>query len=204
MARKRSIEWLIKNYLPFLETFGMDEKNIRENYVNNWVNKDKNDVESYLWSIFNLLIDENLKQSKAKNLEGYYDRNMKIYSKMSIFLRKYKSKPAGHLQKLYNENYIKKENQSFKDNTFHMDVAIYCKAIDCKFGDEVDGKLISIKEALENSIIPYDKCTSEVGCLCFYSIRPRRDENDDLIYKDDYLIKKKIENKKGFWSRLFS
>lgn len=204
MARKRSIEWLIKNYLPFLETFGMDEKNIRENYVNNWVNKDKNDVESYLWSIFTLLIDENLKQSKAKNLEGYYSRNMKIYGQMSTFLIKYKRKPAGHLQKLYNENYIKQENQNFKDNTFHMDVVVICGAIDCKYGKKLENKLFSMKEALENSIIPYNKCTNEFGCLCRYAMKARRDENGDLIYKDDNLIKKKSENNKGFWSRLFS
>jgi hypothetical protein len=62
MTRKRSIDWLIKNYLPFLEKFGMDEKNIRENYTSNWENENRADVDSYLWSIFNLLIDENFKQ----------------------------------------------------------------------------------------------------------------------------------------------
>ena len=60
-----------------------------------------------------------------------------------------------------------------------------------------------MKEALENSIIPYDKCTSECGCLCFYVIKPRRDENDNLIYTDEYL-KKESKKKKGFWSSLFS
>lgn len=204
MTRKRSIEWLLKNYMPFLEKFGMDEKNIRENYINNWENKNRNDVESYLWSILNLLIDENLKQSQGKDLEGYYNRNSMIYGQMATFLVKYKKKPASHLQKLYNENYINREYLKLKDSSFQIDVAITCGALDCKYGSELEDKLFSMKEALENSIIPYDKCTNEFGCLCHYAITPRRDENDDLIYKDDYLIKKKSEKKKGFWSRLFS
>lgn len=204
MTRKRTIDWLLKNYLPFLEKFGMDEKNIRENYTSSWKKKNGDDVESYLWSIFNLLIDENFKQSQAKDLEGYYDRNREIYGQMARFLVKYKKKPAGHLQKLYNENYIKNENQSLKDSTVQYDVTINCGAIDCKYGNELDRKLFSMKEALENSIIPYDKCTNELGCFCFYSIKPRRDENDNLIYKDDHLIKKESKKKKGFWSKLFS
>jgi hypothetical protein len=133
---------------------------------------------------------------------GYYNRNSQIYSQMAIFQVKYKKKPAGHLQKLLNENYIKERNQSV--SSIQIDVEIICGSIDCKYGNELEGKLFSMKEALENSIIPYDKCTNELGCLCLYGITPRRDENGNLIFTDDHLVKKESKKKKGFWSGLFS
>lgn len=203
MRRKRSIDWLLKNYFPFLERFGMDEKNIRENYTKNWENKDKADVESYLWSIFNLLIDENFKQSQGKDLGGYYDRNREIYGQMATFLVKYKKKPATYLRKLYNENYINQKYLEMKDNIFQIAVSVICGSIDCKCGNELKDKLFSMEEAIENNIIPYDKCTDELGCFCFYGVAPRRDESNDLIYKDDYLIKEESKKKKGCWSKFF-
>lgn len=203
MTRKRSIDWLIKNYLPFLEQFGMDEKNIRENYTKNWENKDRADVYSYLWSIFNVLIDENFKQSQGKSLEGYYSRNSKIYGQMATFLVKYKKKPAGHIQKAYNENSLQSYFEGFKDNSFQIDVKIICGAVDCKYGKELEEKIFTMEEALEDSIIPYEKCTNDLGCFCSYFIVPKRDDNNNLIFKDGYQAKTESKNK-GFWSRLFS
>lgn len=205
MAQKRTIDWMINNYMPLFEKFGVKEQNIRNDYKNTWQKelKDSN-IDTYLIAIFNYLINENYKQSKVKNLDlkGFYERNRDVYQEMVLFKRKYKKQKVNHIHKLYNENYIKALAEDQSD--LILDAVIICGGTKCIHTESLSGKKISLEEAIENTAIPYDECSSEYGCCCTYGLKPRRGEEGNLIFKEEIQNKKTNENKSGFWSRLFS
>ncbi|RXG17087.1 hypothetical protein DSM02_3185 [Leeuwenhoekiella polynyae] len=68
--------------MPFFNEFGMPEKNI-VNHYEVWKKECSISIENYLWYLFNILLDENAKQTT--NLIDFYKRNAKIYSQM-IFI----------------------------------------------------------------------------------------------------------------------
>ena len=102
-TRKKTIEWLLKNYTSLFEEFGVQENDIKERFEY-WKEKQSEIVEDFLWSLFNGQLLENAKQ--ANNLLELYSKNDRIYAEMLFFRRKTEKVPANKLLKLFNANRI--------------------------------------------------------------------------------------------------
>lgn len=59
----------------------------------------------------------------------------------------------------------------------------------CQLCDTHEGDLIDIDVALETMPIPRKDCKRKGGCVCRYTTIAKRDENDNLILKEDSLPK---------------
>ena len=57
-------------------------------------------------------------------------------------------------------------------------------ANDCEQSKEISGKSITIKQAIENKAIPYEKCSRIQGCVCLMGFKSKRDEKGKLIWKN--------------------
>ena len=53
----------------------------------------------------------------------------------------------------------------------------------CEKSKKKSQKTITIKQAIENETIPYEKCTRKQGCACIILMRAKRDINGKLIRK---------------------
>lgn len=177
--KKKDLDWLIKNYITFFEEFGMNEKNIIE-YYQTWKKNRTESIEDFLWYIFNHLLSENAKQSES--LKSLLERNEKIYSQMIYFRRRFEGKKANEIQKLYNTNKVNLDLESDLNSSFEMEFVII-GTNDCEQSKRVSEKTITIKQALENNIIPYEQCSRRQGCVCLMGMKAKRDENDRLILK---------------------
>ncbi|AOW18423.1 hypothetical protein LPB03_13585 [Polaribacter vadi] len=177
--KKKDLDWLFKNYLEFFEEFGMNKYNI-VSYFQTWKKDRPEIIEDYLWFIFNHLLNENAKQS-----ENYIDllkRNDRIYSEMLHFRRKFEQKKANEIQKLYNENKVNLDLESNLHSNLEMEFIII-GTNDCEESKKISEKTITIKQAIENKTIPYEKCTRKQGCVCLMGLKPKRDEKGNLIWK---------------------
>ncbi|MEO2071854.1 MAG: hypothetical protein ABGW99_11025 [Zunongwangia sp.] len=176
--KKKTIDWLIQNYLSFFEKFGMNEGNIIRHHKS-WKENRPDIIEDYLWYIFNRLLIENKHQSR--DLIEFYERNRLIYSEMISFRRKIEGKKANEIQNMYNRNIVELELEKNSENGIAYDFTVITPQ-DCKACQHLTDKVISKREALENNTIPYENCTRTQGCVCLISIMPRRDENGRLIF----------------------
>ncbi len=174
--KRKSIEWLIKNYLSFFETFGLEEKGIRTSYQE-WTTKFGDSVEDFLWHIFNTLLNENASQST--DLIGFYERNIDLYMQMLYFRRKIEGKAANEIQQTLNKNKLELQ---FESSNLELTV-IVSKANDCEACQEISNKEYPIREVIKNDVIPYETCNRERGCVCGYTFKPLRDDNNSLIRK---------------------
>lgn len=174
--KKRSIEWLIKNYISFFEDFGMNEENIRS-YYEEWKFKNSHNIEDYLWHIFNILLAENASQSK--DILKFYERNINIYLEMLYFRRKLEGKQANEIQKSLNRNKLQLQFDS-SNIEFNVIIAV---TKDCDACINLEGKEFPIRNVIKKDVIPYEICNRIQGCACVYTFRPKRDENDILIKK---------------------
>lgn len=154
----------------------MTEEGIISHY-DQWKLNKVDRIEDYLWYIFNFLLNENAKQSK--DIINFYKQNDEIYMQMLYFRRKIESKPANEIQQALNNNRLELKIETTQ---YEFDVIINT-ANDCEACQNIDRKIISIKEALKDKIIPYNECNRKQGCACLYNIKLKRDKNDRLIRK---------------------
>ena len=174
--KRKSIEWLIKNYMSFFENFGMQEENIR-NYYQEWTLKFGDNAEDFLWHIFNKLLSENALQSK--DIKGFYKRNIEIYMQMLYFRRKIEGKNANEIQQSLNRNKLELQ---FETSNLELNVQV-SSAKDCDACKKISEQGYPIREVLKNDVIPYEACNRQNGCVCVYTFKPLRDENKSLITK---------------------
>ena len=174
--KRKTIEWLIINYMPFLETFGMQEENIRTFYQE-WTTKFGDNVGDFLWNIFNKLLNENA--SQATDLILFYEQNIDLYMQMLYFRRKIEGKAANEIHQTLNRNKLELQ---FESSSLELSVII-STANDCDACKEISNKEYPIREVIKNDVIPYEKCNRERGCICGYTFKPLRDENNSLIRK---------------------
>lgn len=171
---KKTIDWLLREYLLFFEKFGITKENIINHY-DYWKLNRIDRIEDYLWYIFNLLLSENAKQSK--DIIKFYKRNDEIYLQMLYLRRKIEGKPANEIQQALNNNRL----ELYLETTQYEFDVIISATNDCEACQNIDRKIITIKEALKDNIIPYNECKRKQGCACSYSIKLKRDKNDSLI-----------------------
>ena len=173
---EKSIEWLIKNYMPFFDNFGMEEQNIRS-YYEEWKVEFSTNINDFLWHIFNTLLHENATQSK--DLERFYKRNIEIYFEMLYLRRKIEGKAANEIQQCLNRNKLQLQ---FESSNLELNV-IVATTKDCEACKEIYNKEFPIRDVIKSDVIPYENCTRKIGCACVYTFKPIRDENDNLIRK---------------------
>jgi hypothetical protein len=173
----RTIDWLFKNYLSFFEQYGMSRQNILNHYDEWKINK-VDRIEDYVWYIFNFLLNENAKQST--DTISFYKRNNDIYCQMLLYRRKIEGKPANEIQRALNSNRLRLKIETVK---YEFNVVVI-GANDCEFSKDIDKNIYTVKEALDDKIIPYNECSRKQGCSCLYSIKFKTDENNRLIRKN--------------------
>ncbi len=162
--------------MSFFETFGMNEQNIRS-YYQEWKIEFSDNINDFLWHIFNTLLNENAAQSN--DVLGFYKRNIEIYLQMLYFRRKIEGKKANEIQNCLNRN---KLELKFESTDLELNVVVSTTK-DCDSCKELEGKEFPIREVIKNDVIPYENCTREQGCACVYSFKTLRDKNDVLIRK---------------------
>lgn len=183
MSRKvkpKTFDWLIKKYMDFFQKFGMDEENIRI-YYDWWKDKHSESIEDFLWHIFNHLLSENASQSK--DIEGFYERNRKIYSEMLQFRRIIEGKKANEILQLLHQTDIALR---YEQTSLDLDAGVVGHP-DCSVSQELKDKRFSIRDAIKADVIPYERCTREKGCACTYTFHPKRDSEGRLINKKESL-----------------
>lgn len=180
MGRKKqvkTIDWLIKNYIDFFQEFGMEEDNIRKYYAE-WKLKFGERIEDFLWHIFNHLLQENATQSQ--DIKGFYKRSWLIYSEMVRFRRKHEGKKENELWEQAVKN---KLAMTYEQATIELD-AFVIGAPECEALQEIKDIKLPIGEMVKKDIIPYNKCTRERGCVCFYSCLGRKDSQGRYISRE--------------------
>ncbi|MDG4951336.1 hypothetical protein NLM59_10390 [Weeksellaceae bacterium KMM 9724] len=174
--KKRDFNWVVKNYISFFNRFNIDEEALKSKYLL-WNKNNSQPIEDFVWYMFNSMLDENAKKNQPLN--EFYQKNAEIYSEMTSFRRVHEGKTENELYKLYNENSVKANVYNSK---VELEVAII-GAPDCIQGRKLNKKMISVEEALENTIIPYDEC-SRGACMCMYSVVSKHDSDGSLIFKE--------------------
>lgn len=172
----RTIDWLLYNYLSFFEQYGISRQNIL-NHHDKWKINKVDRIEDYVWYMFNFLLNENAKQST--DIVSFYKRNNDIYCQMLLFSRKIEGKSANEIQRVLNNNRLRLNIETVK---YEFSIVVI-GTNDCEISKEIDKKIYTVKEALDDKIIPYNECNRKQGCCCLYSIKFKTDENDRLIIK---------------------
>ncbi len=165
MAKKeRTLDWLIKKYMTFLSSFGMEENDIREHYAT-WKLKSNNiQIEDFLWHIFQMLLHDTAIQAKSEY--ELHQNHSKIYSEMTKFRRQVEKKKENRLHQL-----------SLSENILAMQANLGTKlsvvviADCCPYCNSLNGNVYEIKDALKNKYLGSEKCTRELGCRCVYAFR---------------------------------
>lgn len=162
--------------MSFFENFGMQEENI-STYYQEWTIKFGDNAEDFLWYIFNKLLSENASQSK--DIIGFYERNIEIYTQMLYFRRKIEGKNANEIQQSLNRTKLELQ---FENSNLELNVKV-SSANDCTACNEILEQEYPIREVLKSDVIPYESCNRENGCVCVYTFKPLRDKNNSLISK---------------------
>ena len=53
----------------------------------------------------------------------------------------------------------------------------------CPTCNALDGKIITLEEAMATKPLPNISCTGEMGCYCLYAAAAARDDNDRIMRK---------------------
>lgn len=177
MKRKQlDIDWIIKNHLLFLQTFGLEESKIREHFEVWKVGKISTSINEYFWYLLQNIIPAIAEQVSSE--EQIYQLNYETYFKMWEFLVYIERKNGNNVKKLMHHNEIKL--WQLKQTNFRKEVVIISNTC-CDYCESLNGKHISFEEALDKQYLASDQCTRENGCNCCYSVLTCEDENGELI-----------------------
>lgn len=174
--KKITLDWIIDNYMEYFKQFQLTEQNIRT-YFEEW--KSGKDVvlpKDFLWHIFQLIVQAIAKQATSE--EQLCLKNMEVYWKMWEFLVKVENRNGDHVLRSKFKNELRL--WQLEEKTFKQQVEIisgHC----CPFCNSLDGKIMSIEEALESQPLASKQCTRKWGCNCCYSVTGVRDSEGRLV-----------------------
>ena len=172
-----TIERVAKEYLPFFTKFGVTESEIYKLY-HSWDLTQKKDIKDFVWYLFQSIL-ENVGRSSS-SLTELHSKQKEIYSQMLFFRRKFYKAKANEILQLFLESDIESH---FAETSLILKIEIisgYC----CPYCNELNGKVFSYKEVMENKYLGSQKCTNELGCNCTYAFQPQRDKNGRLILRE--------------------
>jgi 6-phosphogluconate dehydrogenase len=156
----KDLDWLFKNYQTFFDKFGMNKENIADVYYE-WKEDEADTILKYLWAIFEKLLYETYEQ--VLQPEAKFKILSLILEEMWNYKRNYLGEKANDIYKKY--LYCQLKLIQFSAMTVMVSVvAVRC----CPYCDALNGKQLSVEEALQNQFLPAVRCINEVGCSCYY------------------------------------
>jgi hypothetical protein len=165
----KDLDWLFTNYQDFFDRFGMNKENIASVYYE-WKEDDADTLLQYLWAIFEKLLYETYEQ--VSNPEAKFKILSVILSKMREYKINYEGCKANDIYKKY--LYCQLKLLQITRPHFKVTVvAVRC----CPYCDGLNGKQLSLDEALESQLLPPARCINEVGCNCYYKQEIVRSES---------------------------
>lgn len=177
MAKKKDINWLLKNYSELFNGIGITNNSIIE-YQKDYQSKTSNDnVLNFLWSLFNrsLIVS-------AQNAKTEYDlhfQNWKLYAAMLQFRRKYEKSKANEILKLQLKSGLLMSDAQSDVKLIVEVMSGHC----CEFCNSLDNKVFPIADVLKNQYLGSDSCTNPKGCNCCYAALCAKDDNGKFIMK---------------------
>ncbi|MGN6532989.1 MAG: hypothetical protein ACTHK0_14705 [Ginsengibacter sp.] len=76
--------------------------------------------------------------------------------------------------------FIKRDINKAKRSGMLLEVTLLTKGC-CEECEKIDGKTMSLKEAIKTKPLPHLKCTRTPSCFCCYTFHPLRDAKGKLI-----------------------
>ncbi len=170
-----TINWIVKEHISFFNKHGVTEAALRKYHSEYPHKKNIYSDNDFLWGLFQQFVLEIGRQTT--NLEDYYTYNIELYKRMRDFLVLIEDKNPNHIVKQINKNELELRKLSSM-YLFNLEiVAINC----CPECEKLNGKIISLGDAIENQFLPPKKCTNRYGCSCFYCELPIRDLGGNLV-----------------------
>ena len=177
MAKKRDINWLLKNYSELFNEVGITNNSIIE-YQIDYQSKTGNDsILNFLWSLFNISL-----VTSAKNAKTEYDlhfKNWKLYAAMLQFRRKHEKSKANEILQLQLKSGLLMSNAQSNTKLVVEVISGHC----CEYCNSLDTKVFPIDDVLKNQYLGSDSCTNPNGCNCCYAELCAKDENGKIIMK---------------------
>lgn len=172
-----TIDRVVKEYLSFFTKFGVTESEIHESY-HSWDLTQTKDVKDFVWYLFQSILEDVGRSSSS--LRELHSKQRDIYYQMLFFRRKFGKAKANEILQLFLESDIE---SNFANTNLSLKIKIisgYC----CPYCNELNGKVFSYKEVMENKYLGSQKCTNEHGCNCTYAYIPQRDKNGKLKFRE--------------------
>lgn len=176
-TREITINWIITNYLDYLKQFQLDEISIRHHF-DEWKKEKKAKANKYLWYIF-----EKVREAISKQATSEIQRcrlNAELFKKMWEYKIKIENKNANDILKLQFENQL--HVLKLEQTVYRLEIEVisgHC----CLFCNSLNGKKLSLEEALSKQPLASDQCTRQWGCNCCYAENFARDSNNRFIKK---------------------
>jgi hypothetical protein len=156
----KDLDWLFRNYQSFFDKFGMNKENITAVYYE-WKEDEADTILKYLWAIFEKLLYETYEH--VSRPEAKFKILSLILEEMRNYKRNYEGEKANDLYKKYLYCQLKMIQLAAMPVMITV-VAVRC----CPYCDAINGKRLSIEEALQNQFLPAARCINDVGCECYY------------------------------------
>ncbi|APU09832.1 hypothetical protein A5M85_05920 [Cellulophaga lytica] len=172
-----TIDEIIHEYGSLLNNLGLENKVIKSDCLN-WRDNDKGSNNDYLWYLFNKLLSDNKKLNPLQILE----KNKNIYYKMGLFVMKYEQGNRNTYTRMSFDAELNSYVLKDKDSLIEFVTAVVNKNC-CEYCDSFNGLELSPSDMLNTQPLASDKCTNLYGCNCVYSLKPKRDKDNHLIYK---------------------
>lgn len=154
---------------------GLQEATYDE-YLPEWI-KESGDTEQsrkdYIWHLYQLLLTSIAKE--FSNDSSLWVKLKFVYCEMSVFLSQEEK-----------DRYVALKGIAHCDlqNAASTGLKVEAGIIGgnrCPEAEKINGKRFPLSVMLESSLLPYDKCTRDGGCICCYGFHTLRDSNDRLI-----------------------
>src|SRR5687768_13066229 len=173
-TKKITIDWIIENYMEYFTKFQLTELNIRNHFEEWKAGKQVVLPKDYLWYIFQMIVKTIAKQSSSE--EQMCRLNVEVYSKMWEFIVKVENRKANHVLRSRFQNELRLWQLESKFKQVVEIISGHC----CLYCNNLDGKKMSIEEAIENQYLASKECTREWGCNCYYASTVEK--KGDLIH----------------------
>jgi hypothetical protein len=140
------------------------EKGFLEKKRDEWfdMHREATNYPDLIWAVSNELLHE------YAMAENYFNMKM-LYFELAFFEKSMKNEYFSLLQESKRMELLDIK-KNFRDN-IDSQVVIRCGETDCVICSRLDGKILTIKEALENMPIPPEHCSHNDGwCTCCYTV----------------------------------
>lgn len=184
MKQQITLDRLVRDYGGLFEKYGHSQQYLRDHFIE-WSKNRPASVNDYLWYMFNRLITEN----RSLTLEQMAYKNSTIYLSMAIFVGKYEGDNPNHYKRLHLEQDLLM--YLARDSGVESEINVIANGqYTCDHGIALDGKSMSLEDALREQPLASGKCIitqdfrKPIGCQCWYTYTAKRDENGKLIFKE--------------------